>query len=88
MIINNLSTLLGKCRMTQSELAKKTGIRPATINELYHDIARGISFEQLDRLCEVLNCTTSDLFEYTPNAMKKTGKSLILEDHGNRKKHQ
>lgn len=73
--------------MTQSELSKKTGIRAATINELYHDIARGISFEQLDRICEVLDCDISQLFEYIPNTMKTTGKSLLLEEHGNRKKH-
>ncbi len=87
MVVNHLSKLLGEKRMTQSELSKKTGIRAATINELYHDIARGISFEQLDRICEVLNCDISQLFEYIPNTIKTTGKSLLLEEHGNRKKH-
>ena len=42
--------------MTQADLSRKTGIKPATINELYHDIARGITFEQIDKICEVLNC--------------------------------
>lgn len=87
MVINHLSKLLGAKRMTQADLSKKTGIRAATINELYHDIARGISFEQLDKICEVLNCDVSQLFEYVPNNIKTTGKSLILEEHGNRKKH-
>ena len=76
MVVNHLSRLLGEKRM-----------RAATINELYHDIARGISFEQLDRICEVLDCDISQLFEYIPNTMKTTGKSLLLEEHGNRKKH-
>ena len=31
-----LSTRLGERRMTQSELARATGIRSQTINELYH----------------------------------------------------
>lgn len=87
MVVNHLSKLLGEKRMTQSELSKKTGIRAATINELYHDIARGISFEQIDRICEVLDCDISQLFEYVPNVIKTTGKSLVLEEHGNRKKH-
>lgn len=87
MVINHLSKILGEKRMTQSELSRKTGIRAATINELYHDIARGISFEQLDRICEVLDCDISQLFEYVPNNIKTTGKSLVLEEHGNRKRH-
>ena len=56
MVINHLSKLFGKHRMTQADLSRKTGIKPATINELYHDIARGITFEQIDKICEVLNC--------------------------------
>lgn len=87
MIQNHLSKLLGQHRMTQADLSRKTGIRPATINELYHDIAKGITFEQMDKICEVLECDISQLFEYTPNNIKTTGKSLILEEHGNRKKH-
>ena len=87
MVINHLSKILGERRMTQSDLAKKTGIRAATLNELYHEIARGITFDQLDRICEVLECDISQLIEYKPNKIKKTGKYLILEEHGNRKKH-
>ena len=34
-----LSTRLGERRMTQSDLARVTGIRSQTINELYHDFA-------------------------------------------------
>lgn len=35
MIRINLSTLLGKKRWTQADLARRTGIRPNTINDLY-----------------------------------------------------
>ena len=38
-----LSTRLGERRMTQSELARATGIRSQTINELYHDFAERCS---------------------------------------------
>lgn len=34
-----LSTRLGERRMTQSELARATGIRSQTINEMYHDFS-------------------------------------------------
>ncbi len=87
MIKNNLSVLLGKKRMTQKELADLTGIRPATINEIYHEIALYYSIENIDKICEVLEWDISELFEYVPNKIKKTGENLIKEFHGNRKKY-
>ena len=53
--------------MTQSELSKKTGIRPGTINELYHEFAERVNLEHLDRICEVLGCDLTELIEYVPN---------------------
>ena len=44
-----------------------------------------INLEHLDRICEVLNCDISELLEYQPNKIKKTGKDLIVEANGNRK---
>ena len=34
----HLSELLGKQKMSQAELARRTGIRPNTINELYWEL--------------------------------------------------
>lgn len=56
-----LSARLGEKRLTQADLARMTGIRPATINELYHEIADRVSLEHLDLICEVLDCDLSDL---------------------------
>ena len=33
-----LSRKLGELRWTQADLARATGIRPSTINELYHEL--------------------------------------------------
>lgn len=63
MIRIKLSRILGEKRWTQSELARKTGIRPNTINLMYHDIAERISLEQLDKICEVLQCSITDILE-------------------------
>ena len=52
-----LSARLGEKRLTQADLARMTGIRPATINELYHEIADRVSLEHL----EALDCDLSDL---------------------------
>lgn len=85
MIKIHLSKLLGERRMTQSELARKTGIRPTTISEWYNEIVERLNVEHMDRICEVLECDLCDLIEYVPNKMKKTGKDLILEEHKNRR---
>lgn len=87
MVRINLSTILGAKRITQAELARKTGIRPATINEMYHELSERINLDHLDRICEYLNCDIADLLEYKPNKERVTGKNLIVESHGNRKEH-
>ena len=86
MVKFHLSKLLGERRMTQKTLSQKTGIRNSTINDYYNEIAVSIKFEHIDKICEVLDCTTEELFEYLPNKVKTTGKDLIVEEHGNRKK--
>jgi putative transcriptional regulator len=85
MIRNYLSRLLGERRMSQAELSRLTGIRPATINEIYHEIAVSYSVENLNKICEALNCSLNDLLEYIPDKKRTTGKDLIIESHGNRK---
>ena len=57
--------------MTQSELAKKTGIRPATINEMYHELIERVNLDYLSRICEVLNCEIEDLLVYVPNRSQR-----------------
>ena len=79
MIKIHLSDLLGKYRITQAELARKTGIRPATICDIYNEMCDRINIEHLDRICEVLGCDVADILEYQPNKIKKTGTNLILE---------
>lgn len=86
MVKIHLSKLLGERKMTQAELAKATGIRPNTINEWYHEIIPRLNIEHIDKICEVLDCKIDELIEYIPNKKKVTGRNLIIEDHGNRRK--
>lgn len=51
----------------------------------YIEVCDRINLEHLDRICEVLDCNVSDILEYRPNRIKKTGKNLIIEENGNRK---
>lgn len=62
-----LSRKLGELRWTQADLARKTGIRSMTINELYHDIAERVSIEHLDLICEALDCDLTEIMIRVPN---------------------
>ena len=67
MIKINLSRKLGEVRWTQADLARKTGIRPTTINELYHELVERVNLEHLDKICEALDCDLSEIIERVPN---------------------
>lgn len=82
MIRIRLSALLGERRWTQADLARKTGIRANTINELYHELATRVSFEHLDKICEVLGCELTDLIVYSPSKHDGDGKDDDLRQWG------
>lgn len=72
MIRITLSTKLGELRWTQADLARKTGIRPNTINEMYHELCDRVNLEHLDLICEALNCDLSDIIVRVPNSVRDT----------------
>lgn len=79
-----LSSKLGELRWTQADLARATGIRPNTINELYHELVERVSLEQLDLICEALGCELDELVVRVPNDKPKVihtrNGSLISSD--------
>ncbi len=77
MIRITLSRKLGELRITQSELSRATGIRPNTINDLYHDMAERVSLEHLDKICEALDCDMSEIVEFVPNKLQTVRKCTV-----------
>lgn len=67
-----LSRKLGELRWTQADLARATGIRPSTINDLYHEMAERINLEHLDLICEALDCDLDELLIRVPNPEPRT----------------
>lgn len=67
-----LSRKLGELRMTQAELSRRTGIRPNTIGELYHELTERVNLEHLDRICKVLDCELSELIVWIPDTDDKS----------------
>jgi len=66
-----LSAKLGELRWTQADLARATGIRPNTINEMYHEFAERINLEHLDLICEALDCQLDELIKRVPDSEPK-----------------
>lgn len=86
MVRLHLSRLLGERKMTQAELSRLTGIRPNTINDMYHETIDRISLDAIDKLCEALDCSLGELLELQENETKRTEEDLIVEEHKRRKK--
>ena len=63
MIRIKLSEMLGRKRMTQAELARKTDIRPNTISDLYNELTVFVNLKHLYKICKVLKCDISDILE-------------------------
>ena len=72
MIRIQLAELLARKRWTQADLARATGIRPSTINDLYHEIADRVNLEHLDLICEALGCELDELIVREPNSEPRT----------------
>lgn len=76
-----LSRKLGEVRWTQADLARATGIRPTTINDLYHELAERVNLEHLDLICEALDCDLPELIvrevKGEPKTKSRMGKELV-----------
>ena len=46
-------------------LKHETNISHATIYKMVNNETKMISFENLEKICEALNCTPNDVFEFT-----------------------
>ena len=67
-----LSRKLGEMRVTQADLARRTGIRPTTINEMYHELCERVNLEHLDRICDALDCDLDEIIVRIPDVKEET----------------
>lgn len=67
MIKNKLSEILGRKRINKAELSRLSGVSYSSVKSIYYNKTKGIEFETLDKLCNFLQCTPNDIFEFTPN---------------------
>lgn len=69
-IIVNLDVMLAKRKMRSKELAERIGITEQNVSLLKSGKVKGMRFETLEKICEVLDCQPGDIlvFEQPRNA--------------------
>jgi putative transcriptional regulator len=63
-IIVNLDVMLAKRKMRSKELAERIGITEQNVSLLKSGKVKGVRFETLEKICEVLQCQPGDILEY------------------------
>lgn len=66
-IIVNLDVMLAKRKMRSRELAERIGITEQNVSLLKSGKVKGIRFDTLQKICEVLTCQPGDILEYRPD---------------------
>lgn len=61
MIVVNIDVMLAKRKMSVTELSEKVGISLTNISLLKNGRVKGMKFETLDKICEVLDCEPADI---------------------------
>jgi putative transcriptional regulator len=63
-IIVSLDVMLAKRKMRSKELAERIGITEQNLSLLKSGKVKGVRFETLEKICEVLQCQPGDILEY------------------------
>ena len=63
-IITNLDVMLAKRKMSLTHLSKAIGLSLTNLSLLKN--VRGVRYETLEKICNVLACQPGDILEYQP----------------------
>lgn len=63
-IVVNLDVMLAKRKMRSRELAERIGIAEQNVSLLKSGKVKGVRFDTLERICEILGCQPGDILEY------------------------
>lgn len=64
MIVINLDVMLAKRKMSVTELSERLGLTMANVSILKNGHAKGVRFETLNKICEILDCQPGEILEY------------------------
>lgn len=66
MIISHLPQIVRDKNLSLAELSRRTGLTPKTIVKLYYADFTQIHILALDKLCEILETSPGEIFQYKP----------------------
>ena len=66
-IIIELDVMLARRKMRSKELAERIGITEQNVSLLKSGKVKGVRFETLEKICEVLDCQPGDILIYEPD---------------------
>lgn len=66
-IVVKLDVMLAHRKMRSKELAERIGITEQNVSALKSGRVRGVRFETLEKICEVLDCQPGDILTYEKN---------------------
>lgn len=58
---NNLRMLMAEKRYNIQDVSNATGLSRKSISKLYHEISTQITFEVIEKLCDLFECEPGDL---------------------------
>ena len=70
-IIVNLDVMLARRKMRSRELAERIGIAEQNVSLLKSGKVKGVRFDTLEKICEILQCQPGDILEYRPDESTK-----------------
>jgi len=65
-IIVRLDVLLALRKMRAKDVAEQIGLSETNLSLLRSGKVKGVRFDTLSKLCDVLDCTPGDLLDYQP----------------------
>jgi len=63
-IVVNLDVMMAKRKMSLNELSQKVGLTTVNLSILKTGKAKGVRFDTLASICEVLDCQPADILAY------------------------
>jgi putative transcriptional regulator len=65
-IVVTLDVMLARRKMRSKELATRVGITVQNVSLLKSGKVKGVRFETLEKICEVLECKPGDILDFEP----------------------
>ncbi len=65
-VVIRLDVMLALRKMKSKELAAAIGVTEANLSKLKSGNMKGVKFDTLDKICEVLKCQPGEILEHIP----------------------